>query len=104
MLVQVFAGAFLARLVAGAFGSGAAKARATGLGLFRRPFPFGAFPEPVEIDGFPHDHLHQPNGRDGVEILTPRKFSRMVSINSVCIKKIPPSPQENPAKTISRTK
>jgi hypothetical protein len=89
MLVQVFAGAFLARLVTGALGSGAAKPRTPGLGLLRRTIPFGAFPELFEIDGFPHDHLHHPDGRDVVKILTPRNFSRMVSINPVCIRKFP---------------
>jgi len=89
MLVQVFAGAFLARLVTGALGSGAAKLRPPGLGLLRRPIAFDAFPELFEIDGFPHDHLHHPNGPDAVKILTPRNFSRMVSINPVCIRKFP---------------
>src|SRR4051794_2769028 len=95
MLVQVFAGAFLALLVACAFGSGPAKARTTGLGLFGRPIPFGAFSELFEIDSFPHDHSRYPHGRDGAKILTARKFLRMVSINSVCIRKIPRRPNKS---------
>jgi hypothetical protein len=103
MLVQQFAGACLALLVAGTLGSGAAKARAIALGLLRRAIPLGAFPELLEIDGFPHDHLHQPNGQDSAKIPTPRKFSRMVSINSVCIGKIPRRLKKS-GKTVSRAK
>src|SRR5205085_11682949 len=89
MPVQMFAGVLLARLVAGALGSGAAKPRTPGLGLLRRPVAFGAFPELFEIDGFPHDHLHHADGRDAAKILPPRNFSRTVSINPVCIRKNP---------------
>src|SRR5882762_5988468 len=89
MLVQQFGDAFLALLVAGAFGFAAAKARTIGLGLFRRSIPFRALLELFQIDGFPHDHLHQPNGWDRGRIPAPRKFSRMALINSVFIMKNP---------------
>jgi hypothetical protein len=95
MLIQMFAGAFLARLVTGALGSGAAEARTPGLGLLRRPIPFGAFPELFEIDGFPHDHLHHRTGRGAVKLLTPRNFSRTVSINPVCIRKFPAASEKS---------
>jgi len=91
MLVQQFGGAFLALLVAGAFGFAAAKARTIGLGLFRRPIPFRALLELFQIDGFPHDHFHHPNGWCGGRIPGPRTFSRMALINSVFIMKKSPS-------------
>jgi len=89
MLVQQFGGAFLALLVAGAFGSAAAKACAVGLGLFRRPIPFRALLELFQIDGFPHDHFHHPNAWYRVVIPGLRTFSRMALINSVFIIKNP---------------
>jgi hypothetical protein len=89
MLIQQFAGAAFALLIAGAFGSGAAKARTIGLGLFRRSIPFRALPELFQIDGFPHDHFHHPNGWYRVALPTPREFSRMVPVNSVFFQKIP---------------
>jgi hypothetical protein len=89
MLVEIFAGALLALVVARAFGSGPAKAHTIARGLFGRPIPFGAFSELPEINGFPHDHPRYRHGRDGVKTLTPRNFLRMVSINPVCIRKIP---------------
>jgi hypothetical protein len=89
MLVQQFGGAFLALLVAGAFGFAAAKARTIGLGLFRRPIPFRALLELIQIDGFPHDHLHQSKGWYRGTIAAPRKFSRMALITSVFIMKNP---------------
>jgi hypothetical protein len=89
MLIQQFAGAVLALLIAGAFGFGAAKACTIGLGLFRRPIPFRALPELLQIDGFPHNHFHHPSGWYRVVIPTPRNFSRMVLIDPVCIMKIP---------------
>ena len=58
MLIQQFAGAVLALLVAGAFGFGAAEACAIGLGVFRRLIPFRALLELLQIDGFPHNHFH----------------------------------------------
>jgi hypothetical protein len=103
VLVEVLAGAVRLLLVAGPFGSAAAKARPPGLGLLRLPIPFGAFPELFEIDGFPHDHLHHPNGRDGAKICAPRKLSRMVSINPVCIRKIPVASKKS-GTPISRVK
>jgi hypothetical protein len=89
MLVQQFGGAFLTLLVAGAFGFAAAKARTVGLGLFRRPIPFRALLELFQIDGFPHDHFHHPNGWYRGRIPAPRKFSRVALINSVSIIKNP---------------
>jgi hypothetical protein len=89
MLVQQFGGAFLALLVAGAFGFAAAKACPIGLGLFRRSVPFRTLLELFQIDGFPHDHFHHPNGWYRGEIPAPCKFSRMPLINSVCIMKNP---------------
>jgi hypothetical protein len=89
MLAQQFGGAFLAQLVAGAFGFAAAKARAIGLGLFRRSIPFRTLLELFQIDGFPHDHFHHPNGWYRGVIPGPRKFSRMALINSVFIMKNP---------------
>jgi hypothetical protein len=89
MLIKQFASAVLALLIAGTFGFGAAKACAIGLGLFRRSIPFGALPELPQIDGFPHDHLHHSNGWVRAAIPTPRKFSRLVFINSVAIREIP---------------
>jgi hypothetical protein len=89
MLIQQFAGAVLALLIAGAFGFGAAKACAIGLGLFRRPIPFRALLELLQIDGFPHNHFHHPSGWVRVAIPTPRNFSRMALVNSVRIMKIP---------------
>jgi hypothetical protein len=91
MLVQQLGGAFLALLVAGAFGFAAAKARAIGLGLFRRPIPFRALLELFQIDGFPHDHFHHPNGWCRGTIPGPRTFSRMALIDSVFIMKKSPS-------------
>jgi hypothetical protein len=89
MLVQQFGGAFLALLVAGAFGFGAAKACPIGLGPFRRSVPFRALLELVQIDGFPHDHFHHPNGWYRGTIPARRKFSRTVLVNSVFIMKNP---------------
>jgi hypothetical protein len=89
MLIQQFGGAFLALRVAGAFGFAAAKACAIGLGLFRRPIPFRALLELFQIDGFPHDHFHHPNGWYRGRTLRQRKFSRMALINSVFIMKNP---------------
>src|SRR4051812_24953662 len=89
MLVEVFAGALLALVVARAFRSGPAEARTIRLSLFGNPIPFGAFSELPEIDDFPHDRLRHPNGRHGVKISTPRKSLRMVSINPVCIRTSP---------------
>src|ERR1700733_6099536 len=89
MLVQQFGGALLALLVAGAFRFAAAKTRTIGLGLFRRPIPFRALLELFQIDGFPHDHLHHPNGWCRGTIPGPRTFSRMGLINSVFIMKNP---------------
>jgi hypothetical protein len=42
-----------------------------------------------QIDGFPHDHFHHPNGWCRVAIPASRKFSRMALINSVSIMKNP---------------
>jgi hypothetical protein len=89
MLVQQFGGAFLALRVAGALGFAAAKARTIGLGLFRRSIPLRALLELFQIDGFPHDHFHHPNGWYRGRMLRQRKFSRMAFINSVCIMKNP---------------
>src|ERR1700760_4226329 len=89
MLVQQFGGAFLALLVAFAFGFAAAKACTIGLGLFRRPIPFHALLELFQIDGFPHDHFHHLKGWYRVAIPRQRKFSRMALINSVSIMKNP---------------
>jgi hypothetical protein len=89
MLVQQLRGAFLALLVAGAFGFAAAKARTIGLGLFRRPIPFRALLELFQIDGFPHGHFHHPNGWYGGAIAGPRSFSRMALITAVFIMKNP---------------
>src|SRR5882757_4121922 len=91
MLVQQFGGAFLALLVAGAFGFAAAKACTIGLGLFRRPIPFRALLELFQIDGFPHDHFHHPNGWYRGTIPGPRTFSRMALVTSVFIMKKSPS-------------
>jgi hypothetical protein len=93
MLVQQFGGAFLALLVAGAFGFAAAKAGTIGLGLFRRAIPFRALLELFQIDGFPHDHSHHPNGWYRWRIPGPRTFSRMALLNSVFIMKKSPSSQ-----------
>jgi hypothetical protein len=89
MLVQQFGGAFLALRVTFTFGFAAAKACTIGLGLFRRPIPFRALLELFQIDGFPHDHFHHPNGWYRVAIPAPRKFSRMALNNSVLILKNP---------------
>jgi hypothetical protein len=89
MLVQQFGGALLALLVAGAFGFAAAKAGTIGLGLFRRSIPFRALLELFQIDGFPHDHFHHPNGWYRGAIPRQRKFSRMARVNPVFIMKIP---------------
>jgi hypothetical protein len=89
MLIQQFGVAFLALLVAGAFGFAAAEACTIGLGLFRRPIPFRALLELFQIDGFPHDHSHHPNAWWRVAIPGPRTFSRMALINSVFIIKNP---------------
>jgi hypothetical protein len=86
MLIEQFAGAVLALLIAGALRPGTAKSRTIGLGLLRRPIPFSALLELFQIDGFPHDHLHQPNGWYRAEIATPRKLSRLVLVNSVAIR------------------
>jgi hypothetical protein len=93
VLVPQFGGAFLVLRVAGAFGFVAAEARTIGLGLFRRPVPFRALPESVQIDGFPHDHLHQPNGWYRGRILRQRKFSRTALDDSVFIIKNPHRPK-----------
>jgi hypothetical protein len=86
MLIKQFAATILALLIAGALGPGTAKAGTIGLGLLRRSIPFSALLELLQIDGFPHDHLHQSNGWYRAEIATPRKFSRLVLINSVAIR------------------
>jgi hypothetical protein len=89
MLIEQITGAVLALFIAASFGFGAAKACTIGLGLFRRSISFGALLELPQIDGFPHDHLHHSNGWYRAAIPTPRKFSRLVFINSVAIKEIP---------------
>jgi hypothetical protein len=89
MLVQQFGGAFVALLVALAFGFAAAKACTIGFGLFRRSIPFRALLELFQIDGFPHDHLHHLNGWYRRRIPGPRKFLRTALINSVSIMKNP---------------
>src|SRR3954466_16399120 len=89
MLVQRFAGAFFVLLVAGALGPGAAEAGSVGLGLSRRLISFGAFSIAVQVDGFPHDDHHQPKSWYGAANPTARELSRVVSIHSVRIRKIP---------------
>src|ERR1700704_747045 len=103
MPVQQFGGAFLALLVAGAFGFAAAKACTIGLGLFRRSIPFRALLELFQIDGFPHDHLHHLNGWYRGRIPGPRKFLRTALINSVSIMKNPRRPK-NPRITFRSAK
>jgi hypothetical protein len=94
MLIQQFAGAAFALLIAGAFGFSTAEAHTIGLGLFRRSVPFSALPELLQIDGFPHDQLHQSNGWYRAEIATQRKFSRLVFISSVAIRENSSSPEK----------
>jgi hypothetical protein len=101
MLVQRFAGAFCALLVASALGPGAAKPGAVGLGLFRRLISRGAFSMSIQVDGFPHDDHHQPKRRYGAANPTPCDRSRGDFINSACIRKIP---HRNPAKIFARAK
>jgi hypothetical protein len=86
MLIKQITGAILVPFIAGTFGFGAAKACTIGLGLFRRSISFGALLELLQIDGFPHDHLHHSHGWYRAAIPTPRKFSRLVFIKSVAIR------------------
>src|SRR3954447_3636095 len=89
MLVQRFAGAFFALLVSCPLGAGAAEAGSVGLGLSSRLISFGAFSIAVQVDGFPHDDHHQPKSWYGAANPTARELSRVVSIDSVRIRKIP---------------
>src|SRR4051812_15816269 len=99
MLVQQVPRAPLALLVADAFRFRAAKARPVAVGLPGRAIPLGAFPELSQIDGFPHDHLHHPNGRYGTAIC---KSLRALPINSICIKN--PRPSTKPGRYVSSAK
>ena len=54
MLIQYLGGAIAALLVELALGPGSAESRAIGFGLAAGLFAGDAFPEPLEIDYFPH--------------------------------------------------
>jgi hypothetical protein len=88
VLVQRFAGAFCALLVARALGPGTAKPGTVGLGLFLRLVSRRALSKSIQVDGLPHAYHHQPQRWDKA-IPSPHERSRTGLINSGCIRKFP---------------
>src|SRR6266481_5520883 len=92
MRIQQIAGAGRARLVESAFGFGAAKTRAVGLGLFRRRLPLVALLKSLQIDHIPHPGLHHSAGCERAAFSLTRdwlgrEWSRLAISGSVVIQK-----------------
>src|SRR5205085_11596502 len=82
MLIQHIVGAIVAKLVARAFGFGAAEARAIGVGLFGRLYLLAALLESFQVDHVPHARPHHPAARVRDNLLRLRAWSRRARANS----------------------
>jgi hypothetical protein len=58
VLVEQVASALSALFLNISFGSGSAEPGPIGIGLLRRLFSFGAFPESLQVNYLPHAFLH----------------------------------------------